>query len=61
MIISRCHQTSVHVYCGAEGTAFYICDQCGRACDTLSSNPRMETVNDDTGNVCEVKEIPHSA
>lgn len=38
MIKSRCHNASVHVYCGNEGTSFYVCNDCYHACDTISGN-----------------------
>ena len=37
MIVSRCCKSAVNVECADEGTAFYVCDQCRMACDTLFS------------------------
>jgi len=36
MIKSRCHQANVFVYCGHEGTSFYVCSHCDKDCDTIS-------------------------
>lgn len=37
MIVSRCCRSTVWVYCGNEGTSFYVCEKCAIACDTLFS------------------------
>lgn len=36
MIKSRCHKADVYVYCGNEGTSFYVCKHCDCACDVTS-------------------------
>lgn len=36
MILSRCHRDKVYVYCANEGTSFYVCEHCDKACDTIS-------------------------
>lgn len=52
MVVSRCHKAPVWVYCGNEGTSFYVCCHCDRACDTmdgsllhgeLTDEPRIKT------------------
>jgi len=37
MIVSRCCKESVYVEHTNEGTCYYVCRKCHRACDTLSS------------------------
>jgi hypothetical protein len=43
MVLSKCCKHQVFVYSANEGTSFYVCDQCQRACDTIDSL----TVKDD--------------
>lgn len=57
MIISRCCKQSVHVYHANEGTSFYVCNGCERACDTISSTTRMEHDYDVSRNGSEVEAI----
>lgn len=54
MILSRCCKSSVHAYSTNEGTSFYICDVCSRACDTIChSHEFLKEDDDDTGHVGE--------
>lgn len=37
MLLSRCCKKEIWVYSGNEGTSFYVCNCCDRACDTIES------------------------
>jgi len=43
MFISRCHKSTVYVL-----TDYYICDNCGKSCDIVSSPTWMRDRHDDT-------------
>lgn len=48
MTLSRCCKVPVWVYCGNEGTSFYVCERCDRACDTIAPkefNHNMEVID----------------
>ena len=57
MIISRCHKAQVHVQCLLD-SAFYVCNECIRTCDTISSLTWMKDGQDDTRNASKAQEIP---
>lgn len=51
MLVSRCHYAALEAILGNEGAHYYICSECGRACNekfvlTLSD---AEEANDATG------------
>lgn len=48
MIVSACCKEIVGVHCADEGTAFYFCKACDKACDTISPldfPPLMEQID----------------
>lgn len=48
MIASQCCKAIVWVHHGNEGTSFYVCSKCDRACDTLTPmdlSPYQEEIN----------------
>lgn len=55
MVKSRCCKAQVDVYCANEGTCFYICCHCGRACDTISERDHYGWALDDAGGEAEVE------
>lgn len=54
MIKSRCHKAPVSVYCGNEGTSFYVCSQCDHACDTIFDG-RYQGEHHDAGSEAEIE------
>lgn len=61
MIVSRCCQKAVHVYCGNEGTSFYVCDACHKACDTIDSSihkGRAQHADVQPGIILETLDVP---
>lgn len=43
MLLSRCHKVNVHVL-----TDYYVCEKCGKSCDTVSNPTWMRDRHDDT-------------
>lgn len=53
MIVSRCCKAQVWVHCGNEGTSFYVCRLCDKACDTIFSTQLIKDDHNDTRNASE--------
>lgn len=46
MIVSRCCKKPVFVHSADEGTAYYVCKACHRACDTIDDEFFKDDVYD---------------
>lgn len=58
MVISRCCKKPVYVYCGGEGTSFYLCGRCDMPCDTLCEATLIKDDDyDELGDVPEVAPV----
>lgn len=55
MVISYCCKYPVSIVYD-----YYVCDHCGRGCDTLIGNPRME-MQHDTGYVRKTETLPDTS
>ena len=57
MIKSRCHKAPVWVYCGNEGTSFYVCGKCDHACDTMFDSTHHGDIGYDAGSEAETEDV----
>lgn len=55
MELSKCCKTKVWVQSGNEGTSYYVCSSCERACDTLLASDDHGAITDDTGREAETQ------
>lgn len=61
MIASRCHRSSMYVHCTNEGTSFYVCEACDRACDTISVTTFDKEIKHEHGHGCETSPLTCAA
>ena len=58
MIISRCCNSTIYMHCGQEGVAYYVCNKCDHACDTLFSLSLIKEDTNDAGRKAKTKVAP---